>query len=60
MARLKARRAGSGGADGRMAGDTGLQVGRESSQSSAVTSSHSDDEDTAYLGTLLYPLSHQC
>lgn len=57
MAGLKARRAGNRGADGCMAGEARLQVGRESSQSSAVTYGHSDDEDTAYLGTLLYLLS---
>ena len=57
MAGLKARRAGNGEADGCMAGEAGLQVGRERSQGSDVTYGHSDNEDTAYLGTLLYPLS---
>lgn len=57
MAGLKPRRAGNEGADGCIAGEARLQVGRERSKSNAVTYGHSDDEGTAYLGTLLYPLS---
>lgn len=40
-----------------MAGEARRLQVEEGSQSSAVTYDHSDDEDTAYLGTLLYLLS---